>query len=322
MLDIETMTDRTLKERKIEMWDSYKYIVGYGVGQYYETVKEELFQAVALTYLCDRKWDEVQPEEYDGILTISRRRLSDLENVLVVVMVGSRWIYEAIRKELESLGMAVVHVDEFLGVKKEIDGRMLKKDYPDGKYEDARGNIIRFDKSLPDNIRISFRGKSNEIIIEKKLVIDNLFIRMGNNGFCKIGENTEIIGAKFFVSYSRLLIGNDCLFSTEVIIRTHDAHHIFDLETNQRINFSKDVIVEDNVWIGHRVSLLGGAKIGRGSVIGSNAVTSSRFGDHQIIAGNPARCIRENICWSKDNTDYFDRTCLEECKSKDALKYL
>lgn len=322
MLDIETMTDRTLKERKIEMWDSYKYIVGYGVGQYYETVKEELFQAVALTYLCDRKWDEVQPEEYDGILTISRRRLSDLENVLVVVMVGSRWIYEAIRKELESLGMAVVHVDEFLGVKKEIDGRMLKKDYPDGKYEDTRGNIIYFDQTLPDNIKILLVGCNSKLSIKRNLIINSLRIRLGNKGICLIGENTEIVGANLYVSNAKLSIGSDCLFSTEVLIRTHDGHHIFDLNTRKRINFAKDVFVGDNVWIGQRAHLLGGTRIGNGSLVGANAVTSGRFGEHQIIAGNPARCIRENICWSRDDTDYFDRTCLEECKSKDALKYL
>lgn len=40
------------------MWKEYKSIIGYGVGQYCETVKEELFQLVRLTYLCDRKWDK------------------------------------------------------------------------------------------------------------------------------------------------------------------------------------------------------------------------------------------------------------------------
>lgn len=299
----------------------YKIIIGYGVGQYYETVKDELFKTISLTYIYDRKWEEVQPEKYDGIPTISKSVLVELENALVVIMIGSRWIYEPIIKELEAWGLSVIHVDEIIGKKKQIDGKYLKSIYP-GRYQDARGNKIYFDETLPDNIVISFEGCNNELHIDERLAVGNLRIQFGNNGLCEIGRNTEIIGGSLFISNSKLLIGDDCLFSTEVIIRTHDAHHIFDLETHERINFPRDVIVEDNVWIGHRVSLLGGTQIGKGSVVGSNAVTSSRFGNHQIVAGNPARCIRENICWSKDNTDYFDRTCLEECKSKDALKYL
>lgn len=39
-----------------DKWKQYKNIVGYGIGQYYETVKEELFHCVKLTYLCDKKW--------------------------------------------------------------------------------------------------------------------------------------------------------------------------------------------------------------------------------------------------------------------------
>ena len=299
----------------------YKIIIGYGVGQYYETVKDELFKTISLTYIYDRKWEEDQPEKYDGIPTISKSVLFELENALVVIMIGSRWIYEPIIKELEAWGLSVIHVDEIIGKKKEIDGITLKRNYL-GKYEDTRGNIIYFDETLPDNIRVVLAGCNNKLSIGRNLVVGNLHIRLGSTGICEIGKNTEIVGAIFYVSNAKLLIGNDCLFSLEVLIRTHDGHHIFDLDTHKRINYAKDVIIENNVWVGQRVSLLGGAKIGTGSVVGANAVTSGRFGEHQIIAGNPARCIRENICWSRDDTDYFDRACLEECKSKDAMKYL
>lgn len=300
----------------------YNNIIGYGVGQYYESVKEELSQIVTLTYLCDRKWEEEQPEEYDGIPTISKNKLAELENTLIIITIGSRWIYETIIKELQSLGLNVIHVDEVIGRTKEIDGKTLKSNYLGSGYTDVRGNKIWFDETLPDNIIVSFVGCNNELSIDENLVIGNLYIQFGNNGTCRIGKNTEIVGARLFVSNSQILIGNDCLFSTEVIIRTHDSHHIFDLTTRKRINFSRDVIIEDNVWIAHRVSLLAGARIGTGSIVGSSAVTSSQFGKHQLIVGSPAKCIRKNICWSRDNTDYFDRTCLEECKSKDALKYL
>lgn len=79
------------------------------------------------------------------------------------------------------------------------------------------------------------------------------------------------------------------------MIRTHDGHHIFDLDTHKHINYSNDVIIEDNVWIGQRGCLLAGTKMGSDSVVGANAVTSSQFDKHQVIVGNSARCIREKI---------------------------
>lgn len=297
------------------MWNKYKNIVGYGVGQYYETVKDELFQSVPMTYLCDRKWDEEQVKEYDGIPVISVNKLKELENALVIILIGSRRIYEAVMKELKGQGMTVIHVDEVLGRERKIGGSVLKSKYLVGGYEDTRGNKIIFDETLPDNINIIVGGNNNRLTIGRNLVIGNLQIWLGDNSICRIGRDTEIVGAIFYVSNAKLLIGDNCLFSTEVIARTHDGHHIFDLETHKRINYAKDVIVEDNVWIGQRGYLLAGTRIGRGSVVGANAVTSGEFGEHQVIAGNPARCIRENICWSKDDTDYFNRDYLEECKA-------
>lgn len=307
----------------MEKWrKQYKNIVGYGIGQYYEIVKDDLIRTIDFTYFCDRKFDEEQVKEYDGVPTITRSQLAQLDNSLVVVLVGTTRGYETIKNELESLGVDVIHVDNVIGRRKEIDGKTLKSNCTAGKYEDVGGNSIYFDETLPDNIKICFEGYNNCVNIGGNLVISNLLIRMGNNGICKIGKNTEIVGGKLFVSDAKILIGDDCLFSTDVILRTHDGHHIFDLNTHQRINYSKDIVIGDNVWIGHRVTLLAGAQIGTGSVVGTNAVTSAQFGEYQIIAGSPARCIRENICWSKDNTDYFNRTCLEECKSQEALKYI
>lgn len=149
-----------------------------------------------------------------------------------------------------------------------------------------------------------------------------LNISFGSNGYCFIDDNTEFIDTSFCISEGKITVGKDCLFSSEVIIRNHDSHHIFDSRTHQRINYTKDIEIGNHVWIGNRATLLGGAKIGDGSVVGSNAVTSSRFKKNSIIAGVPAKIIRENVCWSRDSTDYFNRAVLEECTSTVALKYM
>lgn len=105
-------------------------------------------------------------------------------------------------------------------------------------------------------------------------------------------------------------------------MRTHDGHHIFDLSTKKRINLPQDVVIGNQVWIAYGATLLGGAQIGDGSVVGAGSITSSEFGDHTVIAGSPAKIIRENICWSKDSEEKCNHQEFGECFDQTALKYL
>jgi acetyltransferase-like isoleucine patch superfamily enzyme len=54
--------------------------------------------------------------------------------------------------------------------------------------------------------------------------------------------------------------------------------------------------IEDDVWIGHNVVILPGCKsIGRGAVIGAGAVVTRNVAPYSIVAGNPARPIRQRF---------------------------
>lgn len=299
---------------------NYSKIIGYGIGQYYEKTKERLAGIIKLDYLCDRKWDGTDKKEYDGISVVRRQDLKNIEDALLIIFAGNSRIYQSICDDLD--GIDHVHVDEMIGGNRRLNGKMLREQYPDGIYEDMRNNKVYFEHSLPDKLTVSFQGSNNELHIKKNVLMGNVYIWFGSNGFCSIDENTEIIGAELYVADARMQIGKDCLFGNQVTLRTHDAHHIFDLETHQRINYPKDIVVGDNVWLAYHVTLLGGAVIGTGSVVGTNAVTSGVFGDHVTIAGVPAKVIRENICWSRDDTEYFNRSCLEECVWQNALRYI
>lgn len=84
--------------------ESYKTIVLYGIGQYYEKVKKELFRLIKPDYLCDRKWETDSCQSYDGIPIIKKEQLKTLDNVLVIMTVVSPFILESIRKELKNMG--------------------------------------------------------------------------------------------------------------------------------------------------------------------------------------------------------------------------
>lgn len=300
----------------------YSEIVGYGIGQYYEKTKTALSKIVQLDYLCDRKWDNGAKEKYDDIPLIRRADLKKLKKCLVIIFTSSSWIYKSIKGDLDALGVAYIHVDEILGKNCDLDGKLLKEKFPDGKYVDKRGNKIFFDRSLSDNVTVKFQGSENILRIGKNVSVGNLHITFGNKGFVSIDQNTEIIGAEFYVSDAKIQVGKDCLFASQIILRTHDSHHIFDIHTHERLNYAKDISIGNNVWIAYRATLLGGARIGTGSVVGTCAVTSGQFEDHLVIAGAPAKIIKENICWSRDDTSYFNRDSLEECISREAINYV
>ncbi len=55
--------------------------------------------------------------------------------------------------------------------------------------------------------------------------------------------------------------------------------------------YDKDVIVEEDVWIGSNVTLLGGTHIGRGSNIGSGSVVRGNIPPYAVVIGNPAKVV-------------------------------
>ncbi len=55
--------------------------------------------------------------------------------------------------------------------------------------------------------------------------------------------------------------------------------------------FDKDVIVEEDVWIGARVTLLSGVHIGRGSEIGTGSIVRKSIPPYAVVVGNPAKIV-------------------------------
>lgn len=66
---------------------------------------------------------------------------------------------------------------------------------------------------------------------------------------------------------------------------------------------TKPVLIRENAWLGEGVCVLPGVTIGRNSIVGANSVVTKDVPDNTIVAGNPARPIRqwnpESGCWDK-----------------------
>jgi acetyltransferase-like isoleucine patch superfamily enzyme len=63
---------------------------------------------------------------------------------------------------------------------------------------------------------------------------------------------------------------------------------------------TKDVIIEDNVWLGHNVIILGGVTIGEGAILQAGSVVVKSIPPLGIAGGNPAKVFKE-----RDSNHYF-----------------
>ncbi|MFY0604272.1 MAG: acyltransferase [Flavobacteriaceae bacterium] len=109
-----------------------------------------------------------------------------------------------------------------------------------------------------------------------------------------IGNNTIANNALSIIADKGLIsIGNDVLIGSEVFIINSNFHGIHPLERNTGTHECEDVIIENNVFIGSRVTILKGVKIGENSIVASGSVVTKKFPKNVIIGGNPAQIIKE-----------------------------
>lgn len=55
---------------------------------------------------------------------------------------------------------------------------------------------------------------------------------------------------------------------------------------------SETIVIEDDVWVGYGATILGGVKIGTGSVVAANSLVIDDVPPYSIVAGNPAKIIK------------------------------
>jgi acetyltransferase-like isoleucine patch superfamily enzyme len=90
-----------------------------------------------------------------------------------------------------------------------------------------------------------------------------------------------------------IAIGNDVLIGPSVII--HSANHNWDrsdVPIRRQGHTGKKVTIEDDVWLGARVTVLPGVTVGKGAVVGAGAVVTRDVPPYAVVGGVPAKPIR------------------------------
>jgi acetyltransferase-like isoleucine patch superfamily enzyme len=100
------------------------------------------------------------------------------------------------------------------------------------------------------------------------------------NGLEVAGGGKVVIGDNFHSGPDCLLIAQNHNFDTGTAI-PYDSTYIL-----------KDITIEDNVWLGSRVIILGGVRIGEGAIVQAGSCVVNDIPKYGIAGGHPAKVFR------------------------------
>jgi galactoside O-acetyltransferase len=145
----------------------------------------------------------------------------------------------------------------------------------DGRCDPAEDAIV-----LGDNVMLS-----NNVMLSSK----NGRIRIGND----VGINAQAVIQS--TNNCPVRIGNDCILGQGCLIIGGGSYDVSDPDTLIRTSIIIDdggVLLEDNVWLGARVTVLGGVTVARSSVVAAGAVVTRSLPPYSVSMGVPAKVVR------------------------------
>lgn len=116
-----------------------------------------------------------------------------------------------------------------------------------------------------------------------------------------LGDNVSINDLKIYGA-GNVVIGNYFRSGIECLIITQNHNYDFgDAIPFDKTYILKEVIIDDFVWVGSRVTILPGTHIGEGAIIQAGAVVHGEIPPYAIVGGNPAKIFKYR------NIDHFKK---------------
>lgn len=173
----------------------------------------------------------------------------------------------------------------------------------------AKYRIRKYENvNISDSAKIRYRNivhrPNSHLSVGNGSIIEGSLISDRDGSVISIGEKT-FIGSSNIVCAEHIEIGSDVLIAWGCWIVDHNSHSI---SWSKRSNDVKDwyigkknwgnvlcspVKIGNKVWIGFNSIILKGVTIGEGAVIGAGSVVTKDVPPYTVVAGNPARIIRE-----------------------------
>jgi acetyltransferase-like isoleucine patch superfamily enzyme len=167
----------------------------------------------------------------------------------------------------------------------DIQGRLLL-----GDFSTSSGYVSR---GLPATVEV---GRWGTLSIRGRVVAGDGVHLMAQSGTLLIRDNTHFDGDSRIVCTESVTVGANCAVGWGVDILDADFHAIDGGPSHEPI------VIGDGVWIALKATILKGVTIGDGAIIAAGSVVVKDVPARSLVAGNPARVIKENVNWGTWDT--------------------
>jgi len=181
--------------------------------------------------------------------------------------------------------------------------------------EDLAGVEIDL-QSIP-LLRLSISDSHQQVRVGKDCT-GEWTLRLWGRCSVDIGDRVTSNGVDAFVNPGgALVIGEDCMFA-QASLHVGDNHALIDAATGTPLNYSDSPRIEfrPHVWIASRVMVFADSVIGAGSVLGAGSVVKGDFPGRALIAGCPAKLIREGVTWTRSHNGVEAQDVLRELATR------
>lgn len=142
-------------------------------------------------------------------------------------------------------------------------------------------------------IQFASCGKNVYVGFGCSITYSNTYI--GEN--VSIGQNSTIIS-----SVAKVYIGSNVMLAPNVFLISGDhridivGKYMIDLKEKDKLpENDKNIVIQDDVWIGSSAIILKGVTIGKGSVIAAGSIVTKDVESYSVYAGIPAKKIRDRF---------------------------
>ncbi|HOZ68238.1 MAG TPA: acyltransferase [Chitinophagaceae bacterium] len=157
-------------------------------------------------------------------------------------------------------------------------------------------NIFDESARVSDKASIEVSSRGTNTVLGKNCVVDD-FVKIkhvGGSGDIIIGDNVYLNSCTVIYSGNGVKIGSNTAIgpNTSIVPINHKFEDKTKLISEQRFADSKGgIVIEEDVWIGAGVTILDGAYIRKGAVIGAGSLVNKEIEAYSINVGSPCRKV-------------------------------